>query len=136
MKSKNLLNLKNYLLHTAIWPLLVVVMVLVASSNVSAQKYEVLSKESQIDQTTEISLSGSTTGKFYYLFFVDENDNYSYLRAQIGVGVPVKFGTDFTKEGTYVVFEFDEFKGVPFDMDSYNPADGVEQNGEIIIVKS
>jgi hypothetical protein len=136
MKTKNLLLLKNNLLRTALLPLLVVLLVLVAPINVNAQKYDVSGSKSALTQATEITLNGSTEGKFYYLFLFDDSGNYHYLKAQVGHNVPLKFGSDFKEAGTYMVFEFNEYKGVPFEFDKYNPTDGILQNGEIKIEKS
>ena len=133
MKTKSLQHLKNNLLRAAILPLLVVMLMLGAWTNVSAQKYELTGVKSQITQATEITLSNSTNGKFYYLFLLDENDSYQYLRLQVGQGIPLIFGSDFTEKGTYVVYEFDDFKGLPFDLVKYKPSDGNLQEGSVII---
>ena len=133
MNSKNLQKSKSNLLCKAMLPILVVLLMLGASMNASAQKYELTGTESQITQATEITLSGSKEGKYYYLFRVDENENYQYLRAQVGVGAKLNFGSDFKNAGTYVVLEFDEFKGLPFDLDKYKPSDGNLQDGSVII---
>lgn len=133
MKAQNLLYHEKHLYWITILSLLVVFMVLGTTLNTNAQKYELSGTESQITQSTEITLSGSTDGKFYYLFKVDENENYQYLRVQVGQGIPLVFGSDFTGNGTYVVYEFDEFKGLPFDLDKYRPSDGNLQEGSVII---
>lgn len=134
MKTKNLLKLKNNLLHTAILPLLVVMLVLVASMNVNAQKYEVTGTESVLTQTTEIKLSGSTIHKFYYLFRIDENGEYQYIIFQVGQGTPLDFAPQKTA-GRYVIYEFDNFKEDPFNFEKFKPLDGILQTGEISITK-
>jgi hypothetical protein len=136
MKTKNLLQLKNYLLKVWIIGVLTGFVFFGTALKANAQKYELTGNKSSITQTTEITLSGSTEGKFYYLFMIDGNGNYQYLKAQVGHNVPLKFGSDFKEEGTYVVYEFNEFKGLPFDFKKHNPSEGAIQNGEIKIDKS
>lgn len=132
MKARFLLNQRNSLYQRAILPILVVFMVMGFSMNTNAQKYELTGTESQITQATEITLSNTTVAKIYYLFRVDDADQFSYVTFVVGQGFPVKFAPQ-TTAGKYVVYEFDEFKSMPFDFEKYNPDDGILQNGEVII---
>ena len=50
----------------------------------------------------------------------------------VGQGFPLKYAPQETA-GKYVVYEFSEFKGMPFDMDNYKPTDGIKQTGEVTI---
>lgn len=134
MKSKNLLKLKNNLLRTVLLPLLVLFLVIGASSNVNAQKYELTGTKSQITQATEITLSGSTIHKYYYLFRIDESGEYQYVIFQVGQGTPLNFAPQKTS-GKYVIYEFDNFKENPFNFEKFKPAEGILQTGEISIDK-
>lgn len=132
MKTKNLLNLKKSWYHKAILSLLVVFMVLGLSLNTSAQIYELTGFESQLTQATEITLSNTTVAKFYYLFRVDDANQYSYVTFVVGQGFPVRYAPQ-SVAGKYVVIEFDEFKGMPFDFENFSPDDGILQDGEVIV---
>lgn len=132
MKSKILEKLKNNLLRAAILPLLVVLLVLGGTLNASAQKYELSGTISQLTQATEITLSNSTVNKFYYLFRVDEANVNHFVTFMVGQGFPLKYAPQ-ESVGKYVVYEFEEFKGMPFDMDNYKPTDGIKQTGEVTI---
>jgi hypothetical protein len=132
MKTKNLLHLKNNMLRMAILPLLVVCLMLGASVNANAQKYELTGVKSQITQATEITLSNSTVNKFYYLFRVDDANETHFVTFMVGQGFPLKYAPQETA-GKYVIYEFDEFKEMPFNFEKYKPADGVKQTGEVTI---
>lgn len=132
MKSKNFKELKNNLLRMAILPLMVVCLMLGATVNASAQKYELTGVKSQITQATEITLSNSTVNKFYYLFRVDNANETHFVTYMVGQGFPLIYAPQQTA-GKYVVYEFDDYKGMPFNVDKYNPTDGVKQTGEVTI---
>jgi hypothetical protein len=132
MKIKSLLNLKKSLLHAGLLPLLVVFMVLGTSLSANAQKYEVTGSPSQIDQATDIKLSGSTVGKFYYLFKIDEQGEYQFITYMVGQSYELNYAPQ-KAAGKYVVYEFDEYKGMPFNFGLYKPADGILQTGEVTI---
>ncbi len=132
MKTKNLLNLKKTLYQTATLPLLVVFMVLGFSMNTNAQKYELTGTESQVTQATEITLSNSTIDKFYYLFRIDDAGEYHSVTFMVGQNLPLEYAPQ-TVPGKYVVYEFDEFKDLPFDLEKFNPKDGILQDGEVNI---
>jgi hypothetical protein len=134
MKTKKLLELRNFLRTAAIMALLVTFMVLGSSISVNAQKYEVTGAKSQITQATEITLSGSTINKFYYLFRVDENGAYQYVTFMVGQGIPLNYAPQKTA-GKYVIIEFDEFKEKPFNFEKFKPENGILQTGEITIIK-
>ena len=101
-------------------------------NELNAQKYELTGTESQVSQATEITLSGSTFNKFYYLFRIDDAGEYHYVTFMVGQGIPLKYAPQQTS-GKYVIYEFDEFKEMPFDFEKYNPEDGILQDGEAII---
>lgn len=132
MKSKDFKKSKNNLLRAVILPLLVVLLVLVATTNTNAQKYELTGTKSAVTQATEITLSNSTVNKFYYLFRVDEANVNHFVTFMVGQGFPLKYAPQ-ESVGKYVVYEFEEFKGMPFDMDNYKPTDGIKQTGEVTI---
>ncbi|KAF0234956.1 MAG: hypothetical protein FD181_3584 [Prolixibacteraceae bacterium] len=132
MKSKNLEESKRNLLRAAILPLLVVMLMLGASTNASAQKYDLTGTNSQITQATEITLSNSTVNKFYYLFRVDDANETHFVTFMVGQGLPLQYAPQETA-GKYVVYEFDEFKGMPFNAEKYKPADGTLQAGEVTV---
>ena len=132
MKSKNLEKLKNNLLRAAILPLLVAMLMLGAWTNANAQKYELTGSKSQITQATEITLSNSTVNKFYYLFRIDDANETHYVTFMVGQGFSLNYAPQETA-GKYVVYEFDEYKGMPFNTEMYNPADGILQTGEVTI---
>lgn len=132
MKSKNLNHLKKCLLQAGIMPLLVLLMVLFASLKTDAQKYELTGSASQFDQAKDIKLSGSTVGKFYYLFRIDEQGVYHYVTYMVGQTYELNYAPQKTA-GKYVVYEFDEYKGMPFNFELYEPTDGILQTGEITI---
>lgn len=134
MKSKILLYQRNYLLHAAILPLLVTIMVLGATLSVNAQKYEITGTKSALSQATEITLSGSTIDKYYYLFRIDANGDYQFITYMVGQGIPLNYAPQKT-EGKYVIIEFDEFKEMPFNFVKFKPTDGILQTGEITIIK-
>jgi hypothetical protein len=134
MKSKLLHDLKNYLLKSVLMSLLVLIMVLGASLSVNAQKYEVTGNQSALTQATEITLSGSTINKFYYLFRVDEKGDYQFVTYMVGQGIPLNYAPQKTV-GKYVIIEFNEFKEMPFNFEKFKPTDGILQTGEITIVK-
>jgi hypothetical protein len=135
MKSKSLQKLKNNMLRMAILPLLVVCLMLGASVNANAQKYELTGVKSQITQATEITLSNSTVNKFYYLFRVDDANKYHFVTFMVGQGFPLKYAPQETA-GKYVVYEFDNFMEMPFNFEKYKPTDGVKQTGEITVTVS
>lgn len=135
MKSKNLLNLKSNVLRTVMLPLMVVLLVLGATTNVNAQKYELAGTKSALNQATEITLSNSTINKFYYLFRIDDANETHYVTFMVGQGFPLKYAPQETA-GKYVVYEFDEYKGMPFNTEKYNPTDGVKQTGEVTVIIS
>lgn len=132
MKSKNLLTLKNNLLRAVILPLMVVMLMLGAWTNANAQKYDLTGTKSQITQATEITLSGSTVNKFYYLFRVDDANETHYVTYMVGQGFPLKYAPQQTA-GKYVVYEFTEYKGMPFNTEKYKLIDGIKQTGEVTI---
>jgi hypothetical protein len=132
MKSKNLEEPKRNLLRAAILPLLLAMLMLGAWTNANAQKYDLTGTKSQITQATEITLSGSTIDKVYYLFRIDAAGNYQYVTFMVGQGIPLKYAPQ-TIEGKYLVFEFDEFKESPFNFEKFKPTDGILQSGEINI---
>jgi hypothetical protein len=134
MKPKSLQKFKNNLLRAAILPLMVGLLALGAWTNANAQKYELTGSKSQITQATEITLSGSTIDKYYYLFRIDENDDYKFVTYMVGQGIPLNYAPQKT-EGKYVIIEFNEFKEMPFNFEKFKPSDGTLQNGEITIVK-
>ncbi len=133
MKTKSLQHLKNYLLRAAILPLLMVMMMLGGWTNANAQKYELTGVKSQITQATEITLSNSTVNKFYYLFRVDDANITHFVTFMVGQGFPLKYASQ-QAAGKYVVYEFSDFKGMPFDTEKYKPTDGIKQDGEITIM--
>lgn len=132
MKTKKLLELQNYMRTAAAMTLLVILMVLVSSLSVNAQKYEVKGTKSALTQSTEITLSGSTINKFYYLFRIDENGDYQYVTFMVGQGIPLNYAPQKTA-GKYIIIEFDEFKEKPFNFEKFKPTDGILQTGEITI---
>lgn len=115
-------------------PLLVLFMVLGTSFSGNAQKYVVTGTKSALNQATDITLSGSTINKFYYLFRVDEKGDYQFITYMVGQGIPLNYAPQKT-EGKYVIIEFDEFKEMPFNFEKFKPADGILQTGEITIIK-
>lgn len=127
MKTKNLLKLR-----VIVMLLLVCFMLLGATMNANAEKYEVTSSKSAVTQATEITLSGSTVNKFYYLFRVDENGDYQFVTYMVGQSYELNYAPQ-KAAGKYVVYEFNEFKGMPFNAELYNPKDGILQTGEITI---
>jgi hypothetical protein len=132
MNSKNLQKSKINLLCKAMLPILVVLLMLGASMNANAQKYELTGTESQITQATEITLNGSNINKFYYLFRVDDENEPHFVTYMVGQGFPLKYASQQTA-GNYVVYEFDEFKGIPFNAEKYKLADGIKQTGEVTV---
>jgi hypothetical protein len=132
MKSKNLEESKRNLLRAVILPLMVVMLVLGAWTNANAQRYDLTGSKSQITQATEITLSNSTFNKFYYLFRVDDANETHFVTFMVGQGYPLEYAPQKTA-GKYVVYEFNEFKEMPFNFAKYKPAEGVKQNGEVTI---
>lgn len=135
MKPKLLHHLKRNLFPTVILALLSALMVLATSLSVNAQKYEITGSKSLVSQDTEITLSGSSTGKFYYLFKIDENGNYQFITFMVGQGIPLNYAPQ-RSTGKYVIYEFDEFKEMPFNFEKFKPTDGILQTGEITISSS
>jgi outer membrane lipoprotein-sorting protein len=134
MKSKNLEESKRNLLRAVILPLMVVLLMLGATVKTNAQKYELTGTKSALTQETEITLSGSTIHKFYYLFRIDENEDYHFVIFQVGQGTPLNFAPQKT-EGKYVIYEFENFKENPFNFEKFKPTDGILQTGEVTIIK-
>lgn len=135
MKPKSLLSFKNCLRHTVQMSVIVAFITLGVSWNVSAQKFNVTASDSQVDQAKYIKLSGSTIGKFYYLFRIDELGNYQFITFMVGQSYELNYAPQIA-EGKYVVYEFDDFKGMPFNFELYKPADGILQTGEITITSN
>jgi len=108
------------------------ILLLGMTNELNAQKYELTGTESQVSQATEITLSNSTFNKFYYLFRIDDAGEYHYVTFMVGQGIPLKYASQ-TMEGKYLIYEFEEFKEMPFDFEMYNPEDGILQEGEAII---
>ncbi|MFU8844077.1 MAG: hypothetical protein ACNA7V_09755 [Bacteroidales bacterium] len=100
--------------------------------NASAQKFQVTGNDAQLNQSTEIGLSGTTVGKFYYLFRIDEAGKYHSVTFQFGQGVPIVFAPQ-KASGKYVIYEFSEFKELPFNFELYKPEDGILQTGSVTI---
>lgn len=103
-----------------------------ATMKTNAQKYELTGKKSLVTQETEITLSNSTVNKFYYLFRVDDANITHFVTFMVGQGFPLKYASQ-QAAGKYVVYEFSDFKGMPFDTEKYKPTDGIKQDGEITI---
>jgi outer membrane lipoprotein-sorting protein len=110
-------------------------MLLGTSFSVNAQKYEISGNKSLVSQDTEITLSGSSKGKFYYLFKIDENGDYQFITFMVGQGIPLNYAPQ-KSAGKYVIYEFDEFKEMPFNFEKFKPTDGILQAGEITITSS
>jgi hypothetical protein len=112
--------------------LLIAFITLGASLTLSAQKFEVTGNDAMKGQSTEIGLSGSTFSKIYYLFRIDQAGVYHSVTFQVGQGEPIAYAPQ-KDAGTYVIYEFDEFKEFPFNFELYKVNDGVLQVGKIVI---
>lgn len=132
MKAKNLPSLTKSLNNAVVLTLFLFIAIAGTTFTANAQKYELTGSKSLITQATEITLSNTTVGKFYYLFRVDDVNEFSYVTMVVGQGFQVHFAPQSSK-GKYVVFEFDDYKGMPFDLEKYNPEEGILQRGEVII---
>jgi len=130
---ENKTNKLSPLWRKAMLTFLIALITLGVSLSLHAQKFEVTGKNVVKGQSAEIGLSGSIDGTFYYLFRIDDMEQYHYVRAQIGQGIPLSFGNNFKETGTYVIYAFDEFKGIPFDFDKYKPTEGIIQSGNVKI---
>jgi hypothetical protein len=120
------------LLRKFMLPFLLVLMTLGVALSTNAQKFEVNGNDAIKGQSTEISLSGSTFNKIYYLFRIDEAGTYHSVTFMVGQGESITYATQ-KEAGTYVIIEFDEFKEFPFNFELYKPEDGVLQTGKVVI---
>lgn len=112
--------------------LLMTLLTLGASLTVNAQNYEVTGEDANNGQSTEIGLNGSTIGKFYYLFRIDQAGGYHSVTFQVGQGEAFTYAPQ-KDAGTYVIYEFDDFKDFPIGSELNKIEGGVKQMGKIVI---